>query len=74
MKLFRFGLMPLAAYLAVVCAVRAETGNAEEGMAVFKQRCATCHEVEAGVNKVGHAACRAGHFQGRLQVCLRLGR
>ena len=53
MKLFHFGLMPLAAYLALACVVRAETGNAEEGMAVFKQRCAACHEVEAGVNKVG---------------------
>jgi cytochrome c2 len=53
MKPFRFSLILLAAHLAVVCVARAETGNAEEGMAVFKQRCAACHEVEAGVNKVG---------------------
>lgn len=64
----RFKTLTLAAAAAVVLsagAAKAE-GDAAAGESLFKKRCAVCHSVEAGQNKVGPSlagvvGAQAGH-------------
>ena len=66
----RFKTLTLAAAAAVVLsagAAKAE-GDAAAGEALFKKRCAVCHAVEAGKNKVGPSlagvvGAAAGHVE-----------
>lgn len=61
-------LFALSAFALVLAAAPAVAQDAAKGETLFKQRCAACHSIEAGQNKMGpHLAAVVGRKAGSVE-------
>ncbi len=68
MKVLRIATVALPAILSLAAPTRAAAQDAAAGERLFRQRCGTCHSVEAGQNRMGpHLAGVIGRASGSVE-------
>lgn len=68
MKVLRIATVALPAILSLAAPTRAAAQDSAAGERLFRQRCGTCHSVEAGQNRMGpHLAGVIGRASGSVE-------